>query len=144
MPNGYLDPNDFTIAPGSMRSLQDRLLEMRRSLPESLQGPQVGGQPQQTQPEQNQFNLGDAINQKLQTIAQADVQQEAQQTGQKPKTKTIDERNAELQKVVNQGTNPFAPKESIGSPYLGTLIHGKNEGGILGTGIMPLDALALA
>jgi len=144
MANGSMfDPSQFSIAPGDMRSLQDRLLEYRRSLPPSLQGPEVGGQPQQTQPEQQQSSLVKQIlSQAPGFLGQAAAVDEA--GGEKPKPKTIDERNAEMQKVVNQGTNPFAPKESIGSPFLGKLLHGQDEGGILGTGIQPLDVLAFA
>jgi hypothetical protein len=142
MPNGILDPADFTIAPGSMRSLQDRILELRRGLPETLQGPQVGGQPQQTQQEQTSQGLGDQINRAAQALAAQTVQSQTPQ-GEKPKRKGVQDQLNEYQSLLDQ-VNPLKPKQSIGGGTLGTLIHGEDKGGIFGTGIQPVDVLAFA
>jgi hypothetical protein len=140
---GILDPNDFTIAPGDMRSLQDRMLELRRGLPPSLQGPQVGGQPQQTQPEQTNQGLGDQINRAAQMLAQQTVQQQSQATGEKPKRKDVQAQLDEYQGLLDQ-MNPMKPKQSIGSGAIGSMLYGEDKGGLFGTGIQPVDVLAFA
>jgi len=129
-----LNPDDFTIAPGDMRSLQDRLLEMRRSLPESLRGPEVGGQPQQTQPEQQQMQIGQMISQNVRQLSQqTDIQPEGQPTS------LVDE-IAGLRKGQKKPTKP----ESYGGAGIGSFLFGEDKGGIFGTGIQPVDVLAFA
>jgi len=142
MANGILDPNDFTIAPNDMRSLQDRMLELRRSLPESLQMP-IGGQPQQTQQEQANQSLGDRIAAAATALAQQSTQAQSQKTGEKPSRKGVQQQLDEYQNILDQ-VNPLKAKQSIGSGTLGQLVTGQDQGGILGTGVQPVDVLAFA
>lgn len=136
-----LDPSQFSIAPDTMRSFQDRLLELRRTLPPQMQAmqPPLPGQPQQTQPEQRQQDLGAAINQAAQGIATQAATTPEGKVDKKAAQGVMDEMNGLLDQV-----NPFKPKPTYGSPEIGKFLTGENRGGILGTGILPIDVLAFA
>jgi hypothetical protein len=141
MANGILNPNDFTIAPNDMRSLEDRMLEYRQSLPPSLQGAAVESQPQQTQQQQTQQTLAERINQAAVALAQQSVQQQSQASGAKPKAKDVQTQLDEFQSTIDQ-LNPLKAQQRMGSGTLGQVITGSDKGGILGTGVQPVDILA--
>ena len=143
-PTSILDPNQFSILqPGDQRSLQDKMLELRRTLPPSLQGPQVGGQPGQTQTEQKQAGLGDQINQAMTALAQKGAQEKSAATGEKPSRKGVQQQLDEYQGLLDQ-VNPLKSQQTYGSGDLGKLVTGQDNGGIFGTGIQPIDVLAFA
>jgi hypothetical protein len=62
-----------------------------------------------------------------------------------PDNKNIDPKLKKSAIAALDQLNPLKPKESIGDPTIGEFLTGKkNQGGILGTGIQPIDVLAFA
>lgn len=134
----FLDPQDFSLGTEpDMQSFRDRMLELRRGLPPAIaeQQPRLPGQPVMTSPERQQQDIAQSINdaargQPVQPSQQPSpvgdfVRQAQQAIGPKM-----------VQQVLKEAQNLDPPK------LIGPDVFGR--GGIMGTGLEPIDVLAFA
>ena len=154
----FLDPNKFTLDPQSMSSFQDRIAELRKGLPPTVQAmqPEIPGQPQApapvapalqsvmgSQPEQRPSQLQAPRQQRMGLDEAAKQTAPAAPPAADPTIQqlrdTISKINPKiLAQLEKEAMNLEPPK------LIGVDVFSSGRGGIMGLGVEPIDVLAFA